>query len=212
MYSPLMKCAALFAWLLAFGVTTPAFAQELASTSSTTDEPGAAPRTDEPPPEDQEAPPDERPHVRDRAPPASPYRNPQGSITFNGFIGAAVSSSGSRYGIGAGVGYAVLTGVLPGLRALVIAGDGIGAELAATLTLTPPLASSITPFAIGEAGRRFDPIGQAWLYGAGAGIYIGEPAAAFGFQIGYMFRRIVYADPIGSLDASGPIIAISLRF
>jgi hypothetical protein len=182
---------------LAACASSPAFASpDLAETSSIADTPGDAPRMRDEPPK----------------PPLSPYRNPEGSIALNAFIGVAVSSSGSRYGLGVGVGYAFITGVVPGVRALVVAGDGVGGELAATLTLTPPIATSITPFAVGEAGRRFDPIGSGWLYGAGGGIYIGEPQATFGFQIGWIFRRIVYPDPIGSLDDSGPIVAISARF
>jgi hypothetical protein len=110
---------------------------------------------------------------------------------------------------GAQVGYAVLTGVMPGIRGLIITGDGVAGELAASLTLTPPLALYLVPFAVAEVGRRFDDQG-AWLYGAGLGAYLGEPESRIGLQAGWMFRRLVYETV--SVDASGPIIALVISF
>jgi hypothetical protein len=137
------------------------------------------------------------------------YRNPQKSINLGLIAGAAVGGGQAQFVIGANVGYAVLTGVVPGVRAVMIAGNGVAGELGLTVTLTPPITTSFTPFAIGEVGRRFDDLG-GWIYGAGGGLYLGEPAAQFAFQLGWMFRRIVYSDH--GVDASGPIVAFSARF
>lgn len=165
-----------------------------------TTEPGSAPKSAE----SGEEPVEEAPEEPSR------YRNPQGSIQVTGAIGVSVGSEQTLVAIGAGVGYAVVTGVVPGIRGVIIAGDGIGAELAGTLTLTPPLATYLVPFLVGEAGRRFDEFGGAWLYGGGGGLYVGEPASGLGLQVGWMFRRLVYEDV--TLDASGPIISISISF
>ncbi len=137
-------------------------------------------------------------------------RNEQGQLIVSAYLGAVVGQK-SGIAVGAGVGYAVFGGVVPGVRGVVIASDGIGGEVAATLTLSAPFDFYLIPFLIGEVGGRFDPIGQGLLYGGGGGVYIGNPNSTFGLQLGWMFRRIDYGD-IGSADASGPIISLSLRF
>jgi hypothetical protein len=139
-----------------------------------------------------------------------PYRNPQGSVQVTGAGSISVGSESTSIAIGVGVGYAVVTGVVPGVRVVVISNDGLGAELAGTLTLTPPLSLYLVPFVVGEAGRRFLPGGGAWLYGGGGGVYIGEPESRVGLQLGWIFRRLVFENE--SFDSSGPIITISISF
>jgi hypothetical protein len=138
-------------------------------------------------------------------------RNPAGAWIVGGTIGVAVGDGGTAFVFGASVGYAVFTGVVPGLRGVVVAGRGIGGELAGTLTLTPPFSWPILPFAIAEGGHRWDPDGRGWIYGGGGGIYIGSPASRFGLQLGWIFRRYAIEDR-PDVDASGPIIGVSASF
>ncbi len=166
--------------------SAPAIAQE--------DEPGSAPRAyDE----------------TEYADPPSPYRNPQGTIAASGILGAGIGST-TTFIIGAGFGYAVFTGVLPGVRAQLIAGDFVGGEVAGTLTLTPPLPGTFTPFVIGEVGRRFVEDLSAWFYGVGGGVYLGEPSATVNLQIGYVHRWFVFQG--GTYDVGAPLIGVSMRF
>lgn len=167
------------------------------------DEPGSEPRTSSG--EDESA---ENPPPQEVEPP-SPYRNPAGSVQISGAVSVAVGNEQTVFGLGIGVGYAVITGVVPGFRALLlVGGDEVAGELATTLTLTPPLATYLVPFVLGEVGRRFDGLGGAWLFGAGGGVYLGEPQAGFGLQLGWIFRKYVYES--GSISGNGPIIAVSI--
>lgn len=138
------------------------------------------------------------------------YRNPQGSLVVGGAVGIAVGDGKTAVAIGLSVGYAVFTGVLPTLRGVLIIDQKVGGELAATLTLTPPLSFVLVPFAHGEVGRRWDGFGEAWLYGGGGGVMLGDPASKLGVQLGWVFRRYAYEKV--SVDGSGPLIAISIRF
>lgn len=166
--------------------SAPAFAQD--------DEPGSAPRAyDE----------------TEYADPPSPYRNPQGSINASGILGVGVGAA-TTFVVGAGFGYAVFTGVMPGVRAQLIAGDFVGGEVAGTLTLTPPLPGTFTPFVIGEVGRRFVEDLSAWFYGVGGGVYLGEPSATVNLQIGYVHRWFVVEGSTFSVGA--PLVGISMRF
>lgn len=165
---------------------TPAWAH------SPDDEPGA-PRYAE------EAPLEERPRLR----------NPSGAIALSAVLGVGVGDRTS-FVAGVGVGYAVVTGVLPGIRGLLIADDGVGGELATTLTLTPPFGGSLTPFVVGETGRRFVPGFAAWFYGVGGGLYLGEPAASVNLQLGYIHRWFVL--PSGVTGVGSPIVGVSIRF
>lgn len=141
-------------------------------------------------------------------PPRS-YHNPRGALVISPSFGVAVGSQTTAVAVGVGVGYAVLTGVLPGLRGVMIFGDGVAGELATNLTLTPPLDFYLVPFLYGELGRRFDEAGGAWLYAGGGGLYVGEPAAPFGVQVGWIFRRYVYEAV--ELDGSGLMVGLTLR-
>lgn len=174
------------AWLVLGFVfaSTPAFAQE---------EPGGARRYDEV--EYADAP--------------SPYRNPRGTIAASGILGVGVGSN-TTFVVGAGVGYAFVTGILVGARGQVIAGDLVGGELAGTLTLTPPLPGTFTPFLLGEFGRRFVDDFSAWFYGVGAGVYLGDPSASVNIQLGYVHRWFVYGS--GTVDVGAPLVGISMRF
>lgn len=138
------------------------------------------------------------------------YRNPQGSLVVGGAVGIAVGDGKTAVAIGLSVGYAVFTGVLPALRGVLIIDQKVGGELAATLTLTPPLSFVLVPFAHGEVGRRWDGFGEAWLYGGGGGVMLGDPASKLGVELGWVFRRYAYEKV--SVDGSGPLIAISIRF
>ena len=145
------------------------------------------------------------------------YRNEAGSLVLSGGLGIGVGGRTTVVSIGAGVGYAPITGILPGVRGRFLASRDVAGELAATLTLTPPLSSYLLPFVFGEAGRRFDSAGGGWLYGGGGGVYLGDADAPFSLQVGWVFRQIEYEDVGGEdedvvLDASGPLIALSLAF
>jgi hypothetical protein len=144
------------------------------------------------------------------------HRNPQGHLQFGATLGIGGALGGQRAFVGGvGVGYAVLTGVLPGVRGLLIAGNDIGGEVAATLTLTPPFESYLTPFVFGEVGGRFEPTGKGFLYGGGGGLYVGNARSAFSLQLGWVFRRIEFPAtdtlPSAKVDASGPLVALSVR-
>ena len=169
-------------------------------------QPGEGPRD----PEEEDGPAEIPPPRVRRA--ASPYRNPEGSLLLSVVLGAGVGSAGTRFVGGAGVGYAVLTGVVPGVRGLVLAGGGggVGGELAGTLTLSPPMASYITPFVLGEAGRRWQSGPNGWIYGAGAGVFIGEPWATLQLQVGWIWRWLDI-DGGPTLTASAPLVGINLR-
>lgn len=142
-----------------------------------------------------------------------PYRNPQGALLLNGSLGLSVGSGVTYVGVGIGAGYAVVTGVVPGARGLVLFGSGatVG-EVAATLTLTPPLRVYTLPFVIGEVGGRFEPAGRALVYGVGGGLYLGEADSTFAFQVGWMWRRAKFGGELGTFDISGPILSLSIRF
>lgn len=166
-----------------------------------------------------EAPADEANKIdkTDQADPPEPvassgYRNPQGAIVLNLVLGLSTGQS-TRFVAGGQVGYAVLTGVVPGVRGLVIGGsDNIstGGEVAATLTLTPPLVLSVVPFVVGEVGRRIQGDFSGWLYGGGGGLFFGKPTNRVSFQLGWIFRRLVVQGR--NFDVSAPIIGVSVRF
>lgn len=111
---------------------------------------------------------------------------------------------------GLSIGVPPISGVLPGVRGVVIASETVSGEVAATLTLAPPISWSVVPFALFEIGRRILPDDEdGWLYGAGGGLFIGEPRAAVSLQVGWMYRRLSFSEL--TLDASGPIVGISMR-
>ncbi|MFO0726198.1 MAG: hypothetical protein U1E65_20610 [Myxococcota bacterium] len=138
------------------------------------------------------------------------YRNPQGSLVLGGGIGIAVGDGKTTVAVGLSAGYAVFTGVVPALRGTVIFAEKMGGELAATLTLTPPINFFIVPALHGEVGRRWDGFGQAWLYGGGPAVYLGEADSALGLEVGWVFRRYSY-DAGVAVDGSGPLISLSVR-
>ncbi|MEQ8275871.1 MAG: hypothetical protein RMA76_31310 [Deltaproteobacteria bacterium] len=145
------------------------------------------------------------------ADPPSPYRNPRGTIAASGILGVGVGVGGNTtFVVGAGIGYAFITGILVGARGQLIAGDLVGGELAGTLTLTPPLPGTFTPFLLGEFGRRFVEDFTAWFYGIGGGVYLGEPSATVNLQLGYVHRWFVYGS--GTVDVGAPLVGISMRF
>jgi hypothetical protein len=143
---------------------------------------------------------------------SSDYRNPQGSILASFFFGGGYSSqNGAAVALGLGFGYAVITGVVPGVRGIMIAsGDGVAGEVMGTLTLTPPLTWSITPFAQGEAGYRGDGDDSGVLYGAGIGAFLGDPGGRVALQLGWIWRRLNTRDD-RNIDASGPLLGITYR-
>jgi len=130
---------------------------------------------------------------------------------MNLMLGIGVGSTQTTVAVGAGVGYAVITGVLPGVRGTVIINeDRVAGELATTLTLTPPITFFVTPFAYGELGRRFD-ISGAWMVAGGPGVYVGDPRDTFVLQVGWIFRRYFFENDL-ELDGSGPLVSIAVRF
>jgi hypothetical protein len=136
-------------------------------------------------------------------------RNQGGSWIVGGTLGVAVGGSGTAFLVGASVGYAVVTGIVPGVRGVLLAGRGIGGEIAGTLTLSLPFDWSILPFVVGEGGHRWDRDARGWIYGGGGGVYIGSPSQSFGLQLGWIFRRYAIEDG-PTVNASGPIVGISV--
>jgi len=137
------------------------------------------------------------------------YRNPRGRIILEPLIGLAYEEGeGTTFLFGLQIGYAVLTGVVPGFRGVFITTpEGAGGEVAGSLTLTPPLSWSITPYVQGEAGRRFDPDLEAWFYGVNGGAYIGDPASRVALRVGYRWQRFITEDEV--LEDTGPVLAVS---
>jgi len=140
-------------------------------------------------------------------------RDPRGSVIV-GVTGGGSFSSNFSYGvIGAHVGYAVLTGVVPGARGAVFFGDLSGGEGAATLWLTPPLELPIVPFLVGEIGYASQSFsGESFsgaLFGAGGGVHLGEPQQRFNARVGLIYR---YYDLGGGFDYFSPIVMLSFRF
>jgi hypothetical protein len=141
----------------------------------------------------------------------SRLHDPRGTVLL-GVSGGASFSSNFNYGIvGAHVGYAALTGVMPGVRGAVFFGDLTGGEFAGMLWLTPPLALPVVPFAVGEIGyaSQSPPDADGMLFGAGAGLHLGEPQARFNMRAGFIYR---YYDLGGGFDTWNPILMLSLRF
>lgn len=147
----------------------------------------------------------------EQGPAPAVYRNPTGSMVLGGVVGAAVGERGSAFVLGASFGYAVLTGVVPGVRGVAVAGDGFGGEIAATLLLTPPLAWPVLPFLVGEGGHRWDPGSSGYIYGGGGGLFVGSPRSRIGFQLGWIVRRYAIHDG-PTIDASGPLIGITASY
>ncbi|MCK6545658.1 hypothetical protein L6R52_07295 [Myxococcota bacterium] len=138
------------------------------------------------------------------------YHNQRGSVIAGGTVGISKDQYGTRYAGGLSLGYAFVTGVVPSVRGLISkSGDHVGGEIAATLTLSPPLSISFVPFAMGEVGRLFSGGASAWMYAGGGGLYLGSPEDGSALQIGYLFRRITFEGR--NYDASGPLIAISVQ-
>ena len=138
--------------------------------------------------------------------------NAQGTTRVAGHFGFGSNGyAEDSFFLGAGVGYAVLTGVMPGARGQLIFGNGLGEEIAVNLTLTPPFVLPITPFAIGEFGRRWDAGFEGWLYGGGGGFFVGKPSSSFALQVGWMVRRFDIKN-VGKFDTNGPILATTVRF
>jgi hypothetical protein len=173
---------------------------------------------EEPPVE--EAAPAEEPAAEEPSEPEEPsskderarrIHNPRGSIVLGVSGGASFGRDLSVFSLGAQFGYAVYHGILPGVRGLVFFGDYSGGEAAGTLVLTPPISFQLVPFVMGDAGYRWEEVGNGPIAGVGVGAYIGHPADRLNVQLGWIFRRFWYGDG-RSADASGPLVAISLRF
>jgi hypothetical protein len=139
--------------------------------------------------------------------PAPSLWNPTGSIVLGGGVGGTAGRSGTHFVLGASFGYAVISGVVPGARGAIIAGDGFGAELAATLMVTPPLPWAVVPFAAGEAGFRWNRDDRGPFYGGGGGLLIGAPEVRVGIQLGWTFRRYHRQD--GAVVSHGPIVGLA---
>ncbi len=143
----------------------------------------------------------------------SRLRDPQGTILI-GISGGVSTQSDTTFGsVGGHVGYAVITGIVPGVRGNGFFGDLTGGEVAGTLWLTPPLDFSVVPFAIGEIGYTWRELDGASsngaIYGAGGGLHFGRPTSAWSVRAGVVYR---YYDFEG--DGQGffsPLVAASFR-
>jgi hypothetical protein len=144
------------------------------------------------------------------AEPLPTVRNPQGALLVNGVGGLVTGGGGTAGVIGVGVGYAVVTGIVPGIRGLLIFGDIFGGEVSGTLTLTPPFEGAVTPYAIGEVGHRWEAEARGVIYGAGGGLYLGDPRAMFSLQLGAIYR--IWDTQLGRVKGLSPVIGVSVRF
>ena len=146
------------------------------------------------------------------AKPTPKVRNAQGSLLVGLGLGASIGQNTPvSIAVGGHLGYAVFDGVVPGVRVLTLWSEAVATELAATLTLSPPWKTYIVPYLGTEVGGRFDPIGNGFMYGVGAGVYLGRVTANYSLKIGYMYRKISYTDDL-VFDASRPHFSVSLQF
>ena len=144
---------------------------------------------------------------------SSDLRDPQGSILV-GVSGGASFGSEVQYGsIGVQGGYAVVTGVVPGLRTTFLFGDLSGGEVVGTVWLTPPLSFAVVPFAVLEAGYAWQSFRGAdadgAVYGVGGGLHLGRPRDVFNLRAGVIYR---YYDFGVQRDVVAPIVVGSFRF
>ena len=165
------------------------------------------PRTSPPPA------PDAEPEVdQARARRRSNYRDPMGSILL-GITGGASVGSGVQYGnVGVQIGYAVLTGVVPGIRGTGYFGGLTGGEVVGTLWLTPPLELSVVPFAVGEIGYVWQEVNSistnGALYGAGGGLHFGRPTSSLQIRAGVVYRFFDFGGGSGFVS---PLVVGSFR-
>lgn len=144
---------------------------------------------------------------------ANGLRDPEGSILV-GVSGGGQFSDEFNYGtVGLSFGYAVIDGVVPGVRGNIFFGDLTGGELAATLWLTPPLRGPVVPFVVGEFGHAWQNFNDVeltgLLYGAGAGLHLGSPGDSITARAGLIYR---YYDIGNGQSAFSPIISFGFRF
>ncbi|MEL7372435.1 MAG: hypothetical protein AAFN74_26160, partial [Myxococcota bacterium] len=129
-----------------------------------------------------------------RAEAPSRLRDPQGEILF-GLVGGYTSVNGSSFGTaGVHLGYAALTGVVPGIRGTFFFGDLQGGQVVGTLWLTPPLDWAVVPFAVGEVGYVWQSVNgiesNGRLFGAGGGLHVGRRDNAFSLRAGVVYRVV----------------------
>lgn len=141
----------------------------------------------------------------------SKLRNPQGSVVVQGLAGMSSSEKQFSALIGLGVGYAIFTGVVPGVRGALFLGDVFGGEILATATLSPPLEGSVVPFVVGEVGHRWQSELGGLIYGVGGGFFLGDPAGNYGLQLGVVYRIWEWGGP-EPIRSFAPIVGLSLRF
>ncbi len=143
----------------------------------------------------------------------SNLRDPQGSLLV-GITGGATFASGVQFGtVGVHVGYAVLTGVVPGIRGNVFFGGLSGGQVVGTLWLTPPINLVVVPFGVAEAGYVWQNINDqpsnGAVYGVGGGVHLGRPTDRLAVRAGVIYR---YFNIDGGEGYISPIIIGSLRF
>ena len=144
--------------------------------------------------------------------PAAPSgHDPQGSIVANGILGFSSGSNGTSFVVGAGIGYAVVDGLVPGVRGYAVLGNASGGELALTLGYTLSAGWYVSPFVVVEGGRRWFAGDEGWVVGAGGGMRLGYPTSRLTLRVGWVFRRfyVTSGDPF---DASAPIVGVQFRF
>lgn len=139
--------------------------------------------------------------------------DPEGSVVVGLSGGASFGSELSYGSAGVFAGYAVLDGLVPGARGMVLFGDLSGGEVASTLWWTPPIEAPVVPFVLGEIGyawqSAFDRDLEGPLYGVGGGIHLGEATAQFNLRAGVVYR---YYD-LGAGDGYlSPLLIAGFRF
>jgi len=134
---------------------------------------------------------------------------PGGAVLVDGGLAVGAGAGAARFGLSLGVGYALVDGVVPGVRGGVVIGHEFGGDLVATLRLSLPLDSYVVPYARGELGGRYDGFGLGWTWAAGGGVLIGDPGFGVTLSIGWSFQQIHHGDRVR--NANGPALGISVE-
>jgi hypothetical protein len=140
---------------------------------------------------------------------AQAVHDPQGKVLVGGSAGVTVRDGSTAGTIGLQVGYAVIDGLVPGIRGMVLFGDFGGGELAGTLFYTPPVTWPVVPFVTAEVGNRWEESTSGPLLGGGGGLHLGSPAARFGVRAGVVYNRWFV---LGGIDIIRPMALVSVRF
>lgn len=142
-------------------------------------------------------------------PASAQVHDPKGSVIVGGSLGVISGRDQVSVAVGLNGGYAVLDGLVPGVRGMGFFGDITGGELAGRVSYTPPIPGPVAPFVVAEAGNRWEGSFSGALLGGGGGFHLGRPDSKVGFRAGLVYNRWFVLDGI---DLVRPMIQVSVRF